>query len=70
MIDKILSYLFAFIGFVIGCFTFWRLGKREGVLEERKENAENRSDLVSSALDIRNNADIDGLRSKYKIPSE
>lgn len=70
MIEKILTFFAVFVGFVGGCFTFWRLGKREGVLEERKENAENRSDVVSSAMDIRNNYDLDRLRKKYKIPSE
>lgn len=70
MLEKVLSFLGVFAGFVIGCFTFWKLGKRNGVLEERKENAEKRSDVVSSALDVRRNADLDGLRKRYKISDE
>lgn len=56
-----------FFWYATSCFAFWKIGKRDGVLTERKENAERRSDVISYASSVRNNADIDGLRKKYKI---
>ena len=70
MLNKVLAFLATCAGFILGCFTFWKIGKHEGVLEERKENAEKRCDAVSSALSIRNNADIGKLRKRYKISNE
>ena len=59
-----------FFWYLLSCFTFWKMGKNNGILNERKENAEKRSKVVSFASSVRNSADIDGLRKKYKISRE
>lgn len=70
MIKKIVSFFGTIFGFIIGCFTFWKLGKKHGVLEERKESEERHLANINNALSIRNNSDIDELRKRYKISDE
>lgn len=70
MIKKIMSFFATIISFVIGCFTFWRLGKKQGTLEEKRENDTRYIKDVNRALSIRNGSDIGELRNKYKISDE
>lgn len=70
MLKKVWGYFAIIVWYIISCFAIWKLGKRDGVLNERKENAERRIDSVASALAVRRNADLDRLRKRYKISDE